>query len=64
MWNKESEEWGVDGWMDGGSEGGRTATADGGEDPLLTNTLIIHVEKKKTMYEGRQDDAGWATTTV
>lgn len=42
MWNKELEERGIDGWM----ERGRTATADGGEDPLLTNTLIIHIQKK------------------
>lgn len=43
MWNKEFEEKGIDGWM----KRGRIATADGGEDPLLTSTLIIQIEKSR-----------------
>lgn len=35
---------------------GRTATADGGEDPRLTRALIINMQKK-SRNEGRQDDA-------
>lgn len=34
---------------------GRTATADGGEDPLLTSTLIINMRKSRN--EGRHGDA-------
>lgn len=43
------KEW--DRWM----EGGRTATADEGEDPLLPGTLIINTQRSRS--RGRQDDA-------
>lgn len=34
-------------WM----ERGRTATADGGEDPLLTSTLIINIQQKQEQMQ-------------
>ena len=40
-----------DGWM----LRGRTATSEGGEDPLLTRTLIINMCKRRN--EGTQEDA-------
>ena len=43
-------------------ERGRTATADGGEDPLLTSTLIIHIQKSRN--ECRQDDAEATARTL
>lgn len=45
MWNKEWEESMMDGWMD--SERKDSHSSDGGEDPLLTGTLIINMQRSR-----------------